>query len=215
MSAKGLLLTLGLALVWQSEAMAGAHNVAYSQKSALPGTQFTLGGTTFDIVRVPIRLFSGESYALIVPASRSDPEFSHLNLQVQHSSDPFVSNVTISSFPAHVAVTDGRFYSLTGNVGGTAAASAVDSSGGVQADLVIGGTTFNVGTYVSMTVTIKLGSTRVRYSIQLDRDLLQTNVGVGSAYNIVPFAEWAKYKDPTDLVKALNDLVDYIRVIPL
>jgi hypothetical protein len=49
----------------------------------------------------------------------------------------------------------------------------------------------------------------------LNRDLLQTNVDVGAAYNIVPFAEWGKYRDPLDLVKAMNDVIDYIRIIPL
>jgi hypothetical protein len=214
MGARKFLLTLSLVLLCQTDAFAGAHTVTYVRRTQPLGTQVTLGGTTFDLIRVPVRLLSGEQYSLIVPAARFDPDFGSVNIQALHATGSFVANATVDTYPAHVAVTDRRYYTLTGNVGGAGVARTADSAAGAEA-IIIGGTTFNVGTGVAMTVTIKIGTTLVRYAVELNRDLLQTNVDVGPAYNIVPYAEWGKYRDPLDLVKALNDLLDYIRVIPL
>ena len=214
MGIRKLLLTMSLVLICQTDAFGGAHKISYVQNVQPLGTQITLGGTTFDLIRVPVRLLSGEQYSLVVPAARFDPDYGSVNIQAMHAKGTFVSNATIDTYPAHVALTDQRYYTLTGNVGGDAVARAANPAAGSEA-IIIGGTTFNVGTGVGMTVTIKIGTTLVKYEVELNRDYLQTNVDVGDAYNIVPFAEWGKYRDPLDLVKALNDLLDYIRVIPL
>jgi hypothetical protein len=198
MLAGRLLLTLSLALAYQSEAPAGPtgpHSITYAKRVEPLGTQVTLGGATFDLVRIPVGLFSGKRYALIVPATRFDPDFGLVYIGASHSTEPFESNITIDTFPAHVRVDEVQSYSLAGDLGTSA--------------------TFNVGTYIGLSVTIKLGTTRLSYVVQLDRDAILTEADIGADYNAVPYAEWAKYRHPSDLVKAVNDLLDYIRVIPL
>jgi hypothetical protein len=198
MFARRLLLTLSLALVCQSEALAGPtgpHPITYVQRVEPLGTQVTLGAETFDLVRIPVRLFSGKRYALIVPAMRFDPDFGMVYIEASHSTEPFESNITIDTFPAHVRIDEVHNYSVTGDLGTSAS--------------------FNVGTYVGLSLTIKLGTTRLSYVVQFDRDAILTEADIGADYNVVPYAEWVKYRDPTGLIRAVNDLLDYIRVIPL
>src|SRR5262245_59172098 len=193
MNIRRLLIMLAVALAWHSETFAGPHTMTYVELVKPLGTQVTLGGTTFDLIRIPVRLYSGERYALIVPATRYDPDFGIVGLNAYHSDEPFTSNITIDSFPARADVQELVHYIASGDFGTSA--------------------TLEVATFVDLTLTIKLGTTLVRYEAVLDR--YQTNRPVGATYNFVPRAEWAKYQDPLDLLKALNDLLDYIRVIPL
>jgi hypothetical protein len=190
-----LLITLAVALAWHTETLAGPHTMTYVERVEPLGTQVTLGGDTFDLVRIPVRLYSGARYAFIVPAIRFDPDFGSVALEAHHSNEPFTSNITIDSFPARATVEEVVNYTMSGDFGTSGA--------------------LDVGTYVGLTVTIKLGNTLVSYFVPLDRYAVQTSTEVGATHNFVPYAEWAKYRDPIDLVKALNNLLDYIRVIPL
>jgi hypothetical protein len=195
MNARRLLIVLAIAVGWHTQTLAGPHTMTYVEQVAPLGTELTFGGETFDLVRIPVRLYTGERYALIVPAQRFDPDFGSVALDAHHSSEPFVANITIDSFPARADVQEVVHYTMNGDFGTSAA--------------------LEVGTNVGLTITIKLGTTLVSYFVPLGRYAVQTSTEVGTTYNFVPYAEWAKYRDPVDLVKAVNNLLDYIRVIPL
>ena len=48
-------------------------------------------------------------------------------------------------------------------------------------------------------------------------DAFETHADIndGGGVNAVPFAEFAKYTDPVQQVKAVNDYIDYIRIIAI
>jgi hypothetical protein len=43
----------------------------------------------------------------------------------------------------------------------------------------------------------------------------ETEADVGNAVNVLAFAQWPEYRDPITEIKAVNDLVDYIRILAI
>jgi hypothetical protein len=194
---RSVLSILGLSLAGTANALAAAHALTYVENVQPLGTEFSLGGRSFVLVRIPIELFSGERYSVIVPFSRSpdDPTDGNVNLQTEHSTDPFDSNLTIDSYPARVVVEDVRSFGLSGDFGESAFFTAVVT--------------------VQVNVTLKLGTTLVTFGFLMDKGGYETEVDIGPSFSAQPFAEWSEYRDPTGLVGKLNDLIDYVRVLPL
>jgi hypothetical protein len=186
-----------LGLVCAVDAAAAVHNLSYVKKAPALGTEFTLGGRTYVLVRIPVELFSGEQYSLIVPFERytDDPTDGIVNLTTEHSTDAFDANVTIDSRPARVFVTEVRNSSVSGDYG-------VSS-------------TFTVSTTVVLNVTIKVGTTLVTLQYLMDKGGYETEADLGTSFNAQPYAQFAKYRDPTGIVTAMDELIDYVRIIPL
>ena len=69
--------------------------------------------------------------------------------------------------------------------------------------------------YALLSLTLKIQSTLVMIQsyVYKPADGYETLAEVGGAFNIQPFAQWAVYTDPVQQVQAMNDYVDYIRVI--
>jgi hypothetical protein len=194
---RSVLTILGLSLAGSTNALAAAHALTYLENAQPLGTEISLGGRTYVLVRMPVELFSGERYSLIVPFERYsyDPTDGNLNLQTEHSTDAFDSNLTIDSYPARVVVKDVRSFGLSGDFGEVAF--------------------FSVGVTVQVNVTLKLGTTLVTIGYYMDKGGYETEADIGPSFSAQPFAEWSEYRDPTGLVSHLDDLIDYVRVIPL
>ena len=178
-------------------AIAAVHNLSYAKKSPALGTEFVLGGQTYVLVRIPIELFSGEKYSIIIPFERDsfDPSDGTVNLTTEHSTDAFGADLTIDSYPARLSVDDYRNETVSGDYG-------VSSR-------------FTVSLQVNLTITIKVGTTLVTAQYFMDRGGYETNANLGASFNAQPYAQWAKYTDPTGIVAAMDELIDYVRVVPL
>ena len=186
-----------LGLVLAGNAVAAVHDLSYAKKSPSLGTEFVLGGKTYVLVRIPIELFSGEKYSIIIPFERDsfDPSDGTVNLTTEHSTEAFDADLTIDSYPAQLSVDDYRNQTVSGDYG-------VSSS-------------FTVSLQVVLTITIKVGTTLVTAQYLMDRGGLDTNANLGTSFNAQPYAQWAKYTDPTGIVGAMDELIDYVRVVPL
>jgi autotransporter translocation and assembly factor TamB len=194
---RSFLAILGLVFAGHGAALAAVHNLSYAKKAPPLGTELTLAGKTYVLVRIPIELFTGEKYSLIMPFERyrDDPTDGTLNLTTEHSIDAFDANLAVDSYPARVLVDDLRNSTVSGDYG-------VSSS-------------FTVSTQVTLTVTIKVGTTLVSVQYSMDRGGYDTDATLGTSFNAQPSAEWGKYTDPTGIVTAMDDLIDYVRVVPL
>jgi hypothetical protein len=202
MLARKLLLTLGLMVVGTGTALADAHTVSYVKRSGALGDTVTVGGQDYVLVRIPVKTFTGVLYGITIPCPVVGPGFGGCNVSTVHvgANDPFTQNITIDGFPANVSVQDFRHYSLDGQIG-------TDS-------------TFQVFSGASGSLTIKLGTTLVLFSEQFIRqftpgNIYETDVDVGDATNIRPFAQFGNYRDPLPEVSSVNIIIDYIRILPL
>jgi len=187
-------------LLCSSTAFADAHDLSYSKIVRNVDTVVTLAGVPHTMVAIPVRtLVSGNRYAIVFPAPKSSGSTFGIVTTI-HDPDPFATNITIDSFPAHVQVFDGLNYILSG--------------GG------LGGYNFLVTGSATVTVSIDLGDTIVSISNSLEaKDAVTglpilTSANTGSSANAVPFAEYGKYVDKVSLINALDAWIDYIRIIP-
>lgn len=179
------------------------HSITYAKKAEEPGKVLTINGNKFVIVRLPVRAFSGDKYAITFPAPLAEgDQFTYAILPTYHGTDGFTQNLTIDGYPAQVEVSDSRVYQLT------------------QDFLEPGTNLFTVSAQATATVTINLGGTvlllgeSVNTKDPIGGGELETEVGIGNSFNAASAAEseWWKYTDPTTQVNTLDYWVDYIRI---
>jgi hypothetical protein len=199
MFARKLVLMLGLAVAGTGTALADAHTVTFGAKAAGLGATITLAGQDFVMVRIPFRTFSGEKYYIFAPAPVEEIFGGGITIITSHDTKAFSPNININNVPARVSVQDTRSYSLTGDIG-------TDAQFTVQAGATI-------------SITLKIGSTLVSLGTTVGKPpgfaSFETQEEVGAATNIVPFAAFATYTDPLQQVKAVNDYIDYIRIVAI
>ncbi len=94
---------------------------------------------------------------------------------------------------------DSRSYTVTGDIG-------TDAQFIVQADATIA-------------ITLKIGTTLVSLATSVGKPPgftgFETQADVNAATNLVPFAAFATYTDPVQQVAAVNDYIDYIRIVAI
>ena len=199
MLARKLVLTLSLFTAGIGTALADAHAISYGAKAAALGATVTLAGQEFVMVRIPFRTFTGEKYYIFAPAPVEELFGGSISVITSHDTRAFSPNININNVPARVSVSDTRSYSLSGDIGTDA--------------------TFLVQAAASVSITLKIGQTLVSLAASVGKPpgftSFETNEEVGAAYNIVPFAAFASYTDPLQQVKAVNDYIDYIRIVAL
>jgi hypothetical protein len=199
MLVRKLALMLGLALAGTGTALAQAHVPTFGAKAAALGATITLAGQDFVMVRIPFRTFSGDKYYIFAPAPVDDLLGGSISVFTSHDTKAFTPNININNVPARVAVQDTRSYTLSGDIG-------TDAQFVVKADATI-------------SITLKIGSTLVSLAASVGKPpgftSFETQEDVGGAYNIVPFAAFATYTDPLQQVKAVNDYIDYIRIVAI
>lgn len=188
-------------LLCSGTVLAQDHVLTYSKISRQVDAVVNFAGDPHTIVRIPVReMVSGAKYSIFFPAPASFGLFTSAIVSTVHSSDTFVPNITIDTFPAQVQVIDGLTYML-------------NSDG-------LGSYDFMVTSGATVIVAIDLGDTIVSISNSLQaKDLVTglpilTDVNIGPSANAYPFAQYGKYLDRPALVGALDDWIDYIRVAP-
>jgi hypothetical protein len=199
MFARKLALAVGLSAAGIGTAFADAHTVTFAAKAAGLGATITLAGQNFVMVRVPFRTFTGEKYYIFAPAPVEAPFGGALSIITSHDTRAFTPNININNVPARVAVSDTRSYTVSGDIG-------TDAQFIVQAD-------------ASVSITLKLGTTLVSLGASVGKPpgfaSFETQADVGAATNLVPFAAFATYTDPVQQIKAVNDYIDYIRIVAI
>ena len=197
MFARKLALSVSLSAAGIGTAFADAHGVTWAGRVAALGATITLAGQDFVMVRIPFRTFTGENYYIFAPAPVEDPFGGVLGITTIHETKPFSPNITINNVPARVNVQDTRSYTVSGDIG-------TDAQFVVQAA-------------ASVSVTLKIGDTLVLLGTSVGKPpgfaSFETQEDVGNATNLVPFAAFATYTDPVQQVKAVNDYIDYIRIV--
>jgi hypothetical protein len=188
MNARKLLLLLGLTIAATGTASAAVHSVSYKKVTAAAGTVVTFGGTDYTIVRIPFATFDQLRYSVFLPVAT---EGGFAFIQTTHTDAALSTNTTIDGVPARIKVGDSRTYAVQGLPG-------VSSQ-------------FNVSSDASVVIDFKIGNTLV--TITLNIDTAETNANAGAAVDYRSKAEWAKYTDLTAKITALNNLIDYIRII--
>ena len=199
MLARKLVLTVSLFTAGIGTALADAHTVKFVAKAAALGQTITLAGQPFVMVRIPFRTFTGEKYYIFVPAPVDAVLGGAVSIITSHDTRAFTSNITINNIPGRVSVQDTRSYTLAGDIGTEA--------------------NFTVQAAASVSLTFKIGQTLVSLGTSVSKPpgftSFETNEPVGAAYNIVPFAAFATYTDPVQQLQAVNDYIDYIRIVAI
>lgn len=192
-----LVRALGLALLFAA-GVAGAanvHNVTWVRKAVAPGTEVTLGGQTFVLVRLPMKEFTNNNRYVVeylVPEFLpSPPIVASTQLSTVHSDIQLTDTVDVSGYPANISVVDGRSYDYNANLG-------FDDGLKVEASVV-------------GTVTIKVGDTVLSLSAFFTAEQ-QALTAVPSPFAASSWATW-QYPDPTTLVASFDNWVDFVRVL--
>jgi hypothetical protein len=187
-------------VIFSGAVFAQDHVLTYTKVARPVDAVVNFAGDPHTMVRIPVReMVSGGRYSIFYPAPTVVGLFTNAVVSTVHSSEAFVPNITIDSFPAQVQVIDGLTYVL--------------SSDG------IGGYDFLVTSGATVLVAIDLGDTIVSISNSLQvKDFVTglpilTDVNIGPSANAYPYAQYGKYLDRPFLVNALDDWIDHIRVI--
>lgn len=175
------------------------HGVTYSPRSVALGTQVSLGGKTFVLVRLPMKDFGGTNrYIVEFLAEVTDVATTTFagDLLTEHSNETLTGTTLIGGFPANALVSDSRTYTFSTQFPpGTGNALKVD----VQ---------------VSCVVQVKVGDTMAG----LFADFSGVQQDTTPALVTAPFsgsanAAWGNYVDPVALVTACDNWIDYIRIV--
>jgi hypothetical protein len=198
------ILTLGGLLASGVVAAAPPHTITYTKKSAAPGDTIIVSGVEYTIVRLPLEDFNGTKYAITFPAESDGGVIFIESVSTTHSTDPFGANTLVDGFPALITVSDGRSYSIS-------------------SDFVSGNNIFEAQGFAIGVARIQVGSMVIDLSAAfftpdpLSSPLSppETQVDIGTSYNAVSAAEWWKWTDPVTQVNALDNLIDFVRIVAL
>lgn len=169
------------------------HTITWRAQNATPGTQVSIAGQQFVLVRTPVRDLGGSRrFVVSFLAPVTGPTLFAI-LTTLHSREPLTNPIQLDGFDANVSVSDGRTYSILSNF------------------LSPGDYTFNVTAQATCSVNIKAGQTLIMVNASLST-VQQPDTDIGSTPNAVPDAEWADYIHPTAQVNGCNRWVDYVRI---
>ena len=183
-------------------AAAQEHTISYDKRKKSIGAQVNIAGQPYTIVKVPVREFAtGDKYTVTYAADTVYNAYVSGRVTANHTSAPLMEpNITIDGYPANYVITDGISYTMSGNGSG--------------------GNVFIATGLVGITVTIDIGDTQLVLNNVLEIPDPGTGMApityadIGTSSNAVPYANWKKYKDPVDLVDALDKWIDFIRIKP-
>lgn len=192
------LLSIGVATWLLAAGVANAqsvHSVSYSARTAALGTAVNLGGRDYVLVRLPLKDFGSTDRYIVEFLAGAFPPSANLVgvLTTEHSNETLTNTISISGFPASVQVGDGRFHSILGDSGDNSASALAAAFGSVR--IKVGATL----------ITFAPGSSVVQ---QAPTATLPTAPYSGSAN-----APWGNYVDPLAQVTAIDNWIDYIRIV--
>jgi hypothetical protein len=179
--------------------LAQDHVLTYTRIVRPVDSTITILGDSYKMVRIPVRdMVTGSKYSVIFPAQDEGGSFLVAFVIASHEPDGFVANMTIDGFPAQVQIFDTLNYVMTTSI-------------------FEGGNDFTVTGSATINVSIDLGETIMSISNSITAkdavgDPFLTNVNIGDSANAVPYAQWGKYLDQTNLVTGLDHWIDNIRI---
>jgi hypothetical protein len=185
-----------LSVVSQSNAQS-PHSITWTPRTETPGTQVTIAGTPFVLVRVPVRDLGGTSrYAVRFLARQIQGLSLIAQLITTHSAAPLRGSIEIDGFSAEAGVVDGRTYTINNSV--------IDPT---QYN-------FRVDAQAICTVSVQVRRTLLVFSAFFT-EVQQPETDIDTTPNAVPFAEWENYVDPRQQVRGCDRWIDYIRITPI
>jgi hypothetical protein len=172
---------------------APVHTVTWTPQNVAPGTEVTIAGQRFVLVRVPVQnLGNTARYAVSFLAPIIQGALL-ATLTTQHSTDPIEDTIQIDGFAAAVTVSDGREYAIAPNF------PNLDKYD------------FTVTAQAICVVLVKVGPTLLSF-FTLFQTEQQASTDIGETPNAQPFAEWDAYVHPSAQVKGCDRWIDYIRI---
>jgi hypothetical protein len=178
---------------------ANVHNVTWVRKAVAPGTIVSIGGQNFVLVRLPLKEFTnGNRYIVEYLEEAQDlgpPVTFNAQVSATHSTDALVNPVTVSGYPANIAVQDLRQYNYADGTGFQDGLE-VDAWLFASVTLKVGDTALALGTFFSTT----------------QQNLTSVPSGIFSSSS---YANWNQYTDPTALVTHFDNWLDYVRVLKI
>ena len=173
---------------------APVHTVTWTLVNASPGTEVTLAGQTFVLVRVPVRpLIGNQHYAVSFLAPVFPQVGPNATLTTFHSTDPLEDPFQIDGFNATATVLDGRSYLISPSIANPDTSS------------------FSVLAQTTCTVQVKVGSTILSFFHVFTTPQQRPTV-LGETLNALPVADWDAYVHPSAQVRACDEWIDYIRI---
>jgi len=175
------------------------HAVTFLQKNLSAGAKITLGGQKYAMVFVPVADFgSSNRYAVgFLTPEEGDPSAIFAYLETEHTNETLSNPVTISGFPGVIQVFDHRTYSITTNFLTTKN----------ELDVVAGATSL---------VRVKIGATMLNFFVSIPTEQqTATPLADANQYSAVGKADWSKYIDPLTQITAVDNYIDYIRIIKI
>lgn len=129
------------------------HQLTYTPVAAVPGDEFVVGGTTFRVIKVPVKTPDGSIFAVTYPkalsqykpTSSTTQNYYRATLSVAHQKYAIQSNASIGGYAANLSVSDywsfaygARFSQNASNISGywdNEAAVSQNASGNVSIDV--------------------------------------------------------------------------------
>jgi hypothetical protein len=172
------------------------HTVTWKAKNVALGTEVTLAGQSFTLVRVPVKPFKGKQrYEVSFLASVVEQfgyEYLSATLTTRHSTDPLGDLIPIDGFDATVIISDGHFYSL------------------LPSPTNPNATSFSVTAHTSCTVHVQLDAETILSFTPGFTTVQQRPTVIGEPPDALPVAEWDAYDHPNAHIRACDNWIDYI-----
>lgn len=185
-----------------------AHSLTYAAAGSTIGQEFTIGGITYRIIRVPVKTPNGKIYALTYPAelkaasSVPDGAASHYaasTISISHTQYPFTQTDVINGFPAALTVNDYFYFSTSGKY---------SNSGGSYG---YWDQSYWVTFYAQGQVRIDLNGSHVSIHYLLSETQKQ-QTGIDNSASDFTSVDLSAVQDNLTMVGHLDQLIDYIKI---
>jgi len=173
------------------------HAVTFQQKILSAGAQILLDGQKYAMVFVPVADFGSANRYVVgfLTPVEGDPGAIFAYLNTDHSNETIANPVTISGFPGQISVADGRTYS-------------------VSQSFITQKNELEVTADASAFVRVKVGATMLNFFVNFPKlQQAATPLADSNQYSALGQAQWGKYIDPIAQVTAVDNYIDYIRII--
>lgn len=185
-----------------------AHSLTYTPQAGTAGQQITVGGTTYKLVRVPVKTPDGKVYAITYPTQLRDGGASlnasaryyiSTSIYVYHVKFPFQQSTTINGFPADLNVSDYWGFNYAGVL------SNPGSGNGYWDQKAVA--TFEI----QSTVSIDLNGYRIGINYSLS-EKQKEQTGIAASTSDFTGVDLTAVQDSSTLIGYLDQLVDYVKV---
>lgn len=185
------------------------HQLTYTPVAAVAGDEFVVGGTTFRVIKVPVKTPDGSIYAVTYPkalsqykpTSTTTQNYYRATLSIAHQKYVIQSNASIGGYAANLSVND--FWSYT--YGGRYSQNASNTSGYWDNEAA-------VSQNASGNVSIDVGPSVIGLYFTATEEQLHTAGISASTSDYTNSVDLAPVNDSAALIAQVDKLVDYVKV---